>query len=60
MEVELIEEHKDGSASFRFDMTPEETEMMVLFGIRRAVEEGIKQAMEWKHDNNSTTNLSNS
>lgn len=55
MEVNLLKEHEDGSASFRFDMTPEETTMFITFGIRRALEEAIKQGKEW-HDNSEADN----
>lgn len=50
MEVNLIKEHDDGGATFRFDMTPEETAMMVLFGIRRALEEAVQHGKEWYDD----------
>lgn len=31
MQVELAKENEDGSAVFTFDMTPQETKMMVLY-----------------------------
>ena len=50
MQVKLIKENPDGSAVFTFDMTPEETEMLLLNGIRCAIEAGIKSGTEWKAD----------
>ena len=57
MEVKLIKEHEDGSASFLFDCTPEELTSLVLYGIRCAVMDGIKRGEEW--NDNSQANSSN-
>lgn len=58
MEVHQLEEYPDGSAAFQFNCTPEETQMLLVFGIRRALEEAVKQGKEWKHDS-STIDSSN-
>lgn len=50
MEVNLLKENEDGSAVFRFEMSGEEIESLVLFGLRRSLEEGIKLGKEWKDD----------
>lgn len=50
MEVNLIKEHEDGSATYRFEMTQEESKMMVIFGIRRAMEEAVQRGKEWYDD----------
>jgi hypothetical protein len=50
MKVELAKENADGSAVFTFDMTPEETRMMVLYGIQCALEAAIKDAETWDGD----------
>ena len=50
MEVNLFKENEDGSAVFTFNCTPAETEMLVIFGIRRALEEAVKQGKEWQSD----------
>jgi hypothetical protein len=47
MEVKLIKDNPDGSGDFSFDCTPEEAEALLVFGIRRALEEAVKQGMEW-------------
>lgn len=50
MEVHQLEEYPDGSAAFQFNCTPEETQMLLVFGIRRALEEAVQHGKEWKHD----------
>jgi hypothetical protein len=47
MEVNLIKENEDGSADFTFECTAEETKMLLTYAIRRAIEEAVKQGMEW-------------
>jgi hypothetical protein len=46
MQVNLIRENEDGSADFSFDLTSEERQSLLLYGImqalKAAVEEGIK------------------
>ena len=56
MEVKLIKEHEDGSASFVFDCTPEELTSLVLYGIRTAVMDGIKRGEEWNDNNSQASN----
>jgi hypothetical protein len=50
VQVKLIKENPDGSAVFTFDMTPEETEMLLLNGIRSAIVAGIARGNAWKVD----------
>lgn len=50
MQVELAKENADGSAVFTFDMSPEETRMMVLLGIKTALLAGIEEAKLWNGD----------
>lgn len=47
MQVQLAKENEDGSAVFTIDMTPEETRMMVLLGIKTALLAGIEDAKAW-------------
>lgn len=47
MDVQLAKENEDGSAVFTIDMTPEETRMMVLLGIKTALLAGIEDAKAW-------------
>ncbi len=41
MEVKELKEHEDGSATYQFDMTPEEHEAMCKNGIVWAIVSGI-------------------
>jgi len=41
MEVKELKEHEDGSATYQFDMTPEEHEAMCQNGIVWAIVSGI-------------------
>jgi hypothetical protein len=50
MQVELVKENADGSAVFTFDMTAEETRMMVLLGLKTALLAGIEDAKKWDGD----------
>lgn len=50
MDVQLAKENADGSAVFTIDMTPEETRMMVLLGIKTAILAGIEEAKLWNGD----------
>ena len=47
MQVELVKENEDGSAVFTFDMTPEETRMMVILGIKTALLAAIEDMKSW-------------
>jgi len=42
MNVELLKENEDGSASYTFDLTKEEAESLLRLGILEAIKEGIK------------------
>jgi hypothetical protein len=50
MDVILAKENADGSAVFTFDMTAEETRMMVLLGLKTAILAGIEDAKKWDGD----------
>jgi hypothetical protein len=50
MDVILAKENEDGSAVFTFDMTAEETRMMVLLGIKTALLSGLEDAKKWDGD----------
>lgn len=50
MDVQLAKENADGSAVFTFNMTPEETRMIVLLGLKTAILAGIEDAKGWDGD----------
>jgi hypothetical protein len=41
--VNLIKEHEDGSASYQFDLTSEESQALLTFGILEAIKAGIRE-----------------
>lgn len=43
MNVELIKEHEDGSASYYFDLTKEEAKALIRFGLIEALKAGIRE-----------------
>ena len=47
MEVVLIKEHEDGSATYKFDMTDAESNSLLTLGIITALERGIKDAKKY-------------
>jgi hypothetical protein len=48
MQVEMIKESEDGSANFSFDMTREETEALLRFGILEAIKAAIREGDKLK------------
>lgn len=48
MNVEMIKENEDGSASYSFDMTREETEALIRFGILEALKAAIREGDKLK------------
>jgi hypothetical protein len=53
MDVNLIKENADGSASYQFDMTDSERSSLLALGIITALERGIKEGM--KYDDSETS-----
>ena len=43
MNVELIKEHENGDATYQFDLTPEEAQALLSFGILEAIKAGIRE-----------------
>lgn len=43
MNVQLIKEHEDGSASYQFDLTHDESQALLTFGILEAIKAGIRE-----------------
>lgn len=46
MQVEFVKENPDGSAVYTFDMTGNEIQAMIRFGIIAALKEAIKTAQD--------------
>jgi len=47
VEVTQIRENPDGSADFIFDLTEEEKEALLRFGIMEAIKNGIKEGLKY-------------
>jgi len=47
MEVTLLKEHEDGSATYTFNMSEEERNSLLTHGIMTALKQGIEDAKEY-------------
>ena len=43
MNVNLIKEHENGDATFQFDLTADEAQSLLTFGILEAIKAGIRE-----------------
>ena len=50
MNVEMIQEHEDGSATFTFDLTMEERDILLSLGIMTAIKNGIQEGKKYVGD----------
>ena len=50
MNVLLLKEHDDGSATYTFDMTLEERETLLSLGLITALKNGIKEGSKYVGD----------
>jgi hypothetical protein len=50
MQVTNVVEHEDGSATFTFAMTSEESRALLTFGIVTAIQNGIQEATQYADD----------
>jgi hypothetical protein len=41
--VDLIKEHEDGSATFQFDLTKDEAQALLTYGILEAIKAGLRE-----------------
>ncbi len=48
MNVEMIKEHEDGSASYSFDLTSAEVASLVRFGILEALKAAVREGDKLK------------
>ena len=59
MQVDLIKEHEDGSATFQFDLTNEEAKSLLTFGILEAIKAGLREGERLTVEGDDIENLSN-
>jgi hypothetical protein len=50
MNVEMLEEHDDGSATYQFDLNWEERNILLNLGIITALKNGIKEGSKYVGD----------
>ena len=43
MNVNLIKEHENGDATYQFDLTADEAQALLTFGILEAIKSGIRE-----------------
>ena len=48
MQVDMIKENEDGSASYSFDLTSSEVESLIRFGILEALKAAIREGDKLK------------
>ncbi len=52
MDVKLLKEHEDGSATYTFDMSDDERDCLLRLGIITALERGIEASKKYQDDMN--------
>ncbi len=58
MNVNLIKEHENGDATYRFDLTPEEAQALLSFGILEAIKAGIREGDRLTVEGDDIENIS--
>lgn len=56
IDVQLLRENEDGSATYSFNLTPEMDRILLTYGIRCAIEAGLKAGKEWMDTLEESTN----
>ena len=58
MNVNLIKEHEDGSATYQFDLTAEEAQSLLTFGILEAIKAGLREGERLTVEGDELENIS--
>ncbi len=58
MNVNLIKEHENGDATYQFDLTADEAQSLLTFGILEAIKAGIREGERLTVEGNDIENLS--
>lgn len=58
MNVELIKEHSNGDATYQFDLTKDEANALLTFGILEAIKAGIREGDRLTVEGDDIENLS--
>jgi hypothetical protein len=56
--VELIKEHSNGDATYQFDLTKDEANALLTFGILEAIKAGIREGDRLTVEGDDIENLS--
>lgn len=60
MNVQLIKEHFNGDATYQFDLTKDEANALLTFGILEAIKAGIREGDRLTVEGEDIEDLSNS
>ncbi|WP_411028661.1 hypothetical protein [Salmonella sp. s60093] len=58
MNVQLIEEHENGDATYMFDLTKDEANALLTFGILEAIKAGLREGERLTVEGKDIENLS--
>ena len=58
MNVQLIKEHSNGDATYQFDLTKDEANALLTFGILEAIKAGLREGERLTVEGNDIENLS--
>ena len=58
MNVNLIKEHENGDATYQFDLTPEEAQALLSFGILEAIKAGLREGERLTVEGDELENIS--
>jgi hypothetical protein len=58
--VNLIKEHSNGDATYQFDLTHDEAQSLLTFGILEAIKAGIREGERLTVEGDDIENLSDS
>ena len=58
MNVNLIKEHSDGSATYEFDLTHDEAQSLLTFGILEAIKAGLREGERLTVEGDELENIS--
>lgn len=58
MNVQLIKEHENGDATFMFDLTKDEANALLSFGILEAIKAGLREGERLTVEGEDIENLS--
>ena len=58
MNVELIKEHSNGDATYQFDLTKDEANALLTFGILEAIKAGLREGERLTVEGDDIENIS--